>query len=170
METETAVITTSAHRRGTDDGYSLAEIMVVVLLMGIMAFFGAGSFSKWALASAHEGAAVDMQTVMRQTHVRAITEGISYCIIFDTDQNQYTLYRYACGTAIEKVNGPFKPSDSRIILDSPRFRQADGSYKPWLTFRPSGVATEGTVVIRRSGAPKAYTVSVEGFTGRVDYS
>lgn len=159
-----------AHRRGSDDGYSLAEIMVVVLLMGVMAFFGVGSFSKWALASAHEGAAVDMQTVMRQTHVRAITEGISYCITFDTDRNRYTLYRYACGTAIEEANGPFEPSDPRITITSPRFRQSDGTYKPWLTFRPSGVATEGTVVIRRAGTAKAYTVSVEGFTGRVDYS
>lgn len=157
-------------RHGADDGYSLAEIMVVVLLMGIVAFFGVGSFSKWALASAHEGAAVDMQTVMRQTHVRAVTEGISYCITFDTDQNRYTLYRYACGTALEEVNGPFEPSDPRISIVTPRFLQADGTYKPWLTFRPSGVATEGTVVIRRAGAPKAYTVSVEGFTGRVNYS
>lgn len=162
--------TAPAPRTGPDDGFSLAEILVVILLMGIVAFIGVGSFSKWALASAHEGAAVDMQTVLRQTHVRAVTEGVSYCLTFDTDLNQYTLYRYACGTATEKVNGPFVLGDPRITLTTPRFRQSDGTYKPWLTFRPSGVATEGTVVIRRAGAPKAYTVSVEGFTGRVDFS
>jgi prepilin-type N-terminal cleavage/methylation domain-containing protein len=164
------VSTAPRHRPRPDSGFSLAEIMVVILLMGIVMFIGVGSFQRWALASAHEGAAVDMQTVLRQTHVRAVTEGISYCITFDTDQNQYTLHRYACGTATEKVNGPFRPGDARITLNNPRFRQADGTYRPWLTFRPSGVATEGTVVIRRAGEPKAYTVSVEGFTGRVDYS
>lgn len=158
------------NRTRPDGGFSLPEIMVVILIMGVVAFVGVGGFQKWALASGHEGAAANMQTLMRQTHVRAVTEGISYCITFDTDQNQYTLYRYACGTATEKVNGPYKPGDSRITLSSPRFRQTDGTYQPWLTFRPSGVATEGTVIIRRAGVPKTYTVSVEGFTGRADYS
>lgn len=162
--------TAPTHRHSRDSGFSLAEIMVVVLLMSIVMFIGVGTFQRWALSSAHQGAAVDMQTVMRQTHVRAVTEGISYCITFDTDLNQYTLYRYACGTGTVKVNGPYKTADARITINSPRFRQSDGTYKPWLTFRPSGVATEGTVLIRRAGSPKSYTVSVEGFTGRVDYS
>lgn len=165
-------MTSTTHRlRGSgDEGYSLVEIMAVILMMGIVAFFGVGSFQKWALASAHEGTAVDMQTVLRQTQTRAITEGTSFCATFDTEQHQYTIYRYACGTATEHVSGPFRVSDHRILLSTPLFRQADGTYKPWLTFKPTGTATPGSVVIRRAGAPKAYAVAVEGFTGRVSYS
>lgn len=157
-------------RRSGDLGYSMIEILAVILVMGIVAFFGVGSFQKWALAATHEGMAVDMQTVLRQTQTRAITEGTSFCVTFDTDQNQYTVYRYACGTAIEQVKGPFKVADPRITLASPQFLQADGSYKPWLTFKPTGTATPGTVTVRRAAAPKAYVVAVEGFTGRVSYS
>ena len=156
--------------RRDDAGYTLAEVMVVVLIMGIIAFLGAGSFQKWALASAHKGTSVDMQTVLRQTHIRAITEGVSFCVSFDTTGGTYTVSRYACETATVKVSGPYAVNDPRVLLVAPQFLQRDGTTLPAVTFRPTGSASPGTVSIRRVGQPQSYTLAVEGFTGRVSFT
>ena len=52
------------------------------------------------MAEAHKGAATDMQTVMRQTQVRAVTEGVTFCVKFDTAAETYTVYRHPCAPAV----------------------------------------------------------------------
>lgn len=153
-----------------DTGYSLIEVLTTIVLMGTLMAIGVGSFRGWALAKDQEGAAVDMQTILRQTQTRSITEGVSFCVTFNTAASTYTVARYACGTATEKVNGPFVMNDARVFFTDIGFRQPDGSSGTGLTFKPTGTATGGQVVIRRQGSPKAYTVTVEGFTGRVSVS
>lgn len=164
---ESALHVAPRHPSRDDTGYSLIEIMVVIAIMGTMLALGVGSFRAWALAKDHEGTASDLQTMLRQTQTRAITEGVSFCVTFDTSGQTYTINRYACGTPTVKVNGPITVQDPRVHLADVRFLYPDGSTSRDLTFRPTGTATPGRVVVERDGSLKTYTVSVEGFTGRV---
>lgn len=156
--------------RGKDAGFSLIEIMVTIVIVGILLALGVGSFRSWALARDHEGSATSLQTTLRQTQVRAITEGVSFCVTFDTDASSYTINRYACGTSLVKVNGPIKTSDPRVHIEDPTFLQNGGGTTNSLLFRPTGTATPGSIKVTRNGSDKTYTVRVEGFTGRVSIS
>lgn len=160
----------SRHPSPRDAGYSLVEILVAVTLMGIVLVLGVGSFRAWAVAEDQEGTVTDLQTILRQTQTRAITEGVHFCVTFDTAADTYTVNRYACGTPLQRVNGPIKPQAGTIEFQNVQFRQPDGTYSPNLTFRPTGTATAGSLQIVRAGSAKVYTLSVEGFTGRVSIS
>jgi prepilin-type N-terminal cleavage/methylation domain-containing protein len=152
-----------------DGGFTLIEIMVVVALISIIATIGVGSWRAWASASGQKGAAVDLQTVMRQTQVRAITEGVDFCVDFNIAAASYTVYRYSCGAGMEKVNGPFElPAD--VNLTNVAFTRVDGTSSGQLTFRASGRAWPGGLTLTRTGSSKTYTLDVEGLTGRVSIS
>ena len=161
-------------QRARDSGFTLIEIMVVVALISLVSAIGVGSWRQWAIASAHKGAAADLQTVMRQTQVRAVTEGVSFCVKFDTTAETYTVYRRPCDTPaalpLVKVNGPFTLGDSHLLLTGVQFQQPDGSFASYVTFRASGSAWPGGLTIARSGSTKTYSLDVEGLTGRVSIS
>lgn len=160
----------SRHPSRGESGYSLVEVLTTIAIMGVLFAIAVGSFRGWALAKDQEGAATDLQTVLRQTQTRAITEGVSFCVTFHTAASTYTVSRYACGTATERVAGPFTMNDKRVYFANVAFLQPDGSYGPNLTFKPTGTATAGSLNVSRQGSSKTYTVAVEGFTGRVSTS
>lgn len=158
------------HRTPHDGGYSLIEIMVTIVIMGTLLALAAGGFRGWALAHAQEGTATSLQTILRQTQTRSITEGVSFCVKFDTDADTYTVNRYACDTPLEHVGGPFRVGDERVHLTQVRFMRPDGTTGSDLTFKPTGTASAGTLQVTREGSDKTYSVAVEGFTGRVAVS
>ncbi|GAB3781018.1 GspH/FimT family pseudopilin [Nocardioides ungokensis] len=154
-----------------DSGFTLIEIMVVVALVSLMSALGVGAYKSWALAHAQLGAATDLQTILRQTQVRAVTEGFAFCVKFDTTTQTYTVYRYACApTGNVKVNGPIKLGDSRLQLTAVNFSAVAPASSSEVTFRASGSATPGGLNITRTGSSKIYTIDVEGLTGRVSLS
>jgi len=154
-----------------DSGFTLIEIMVVVALVSLLSALGAGAYRSWALAHAQLGAATDLQTILRQTQVRAVTEGYAFCVKFDTTNQSYTVYRYACApTGNVKVNGPIKLGDSRLQLAAVNFTAVAPATTSEVTFRASGSATPGGLSITRVGSTKTYAIAVEGLTGRVSLS
>jgi prepilin-type N-terminal cleavage/methylation domain-containing protein len=154
-----------------DGGFTLIEMMVVVGLVSLLAAFGVGGWKQWTIAHAQKGAATDLQTILRQAQVRAVTEGQNFCVKFDTTTNTYTVYRFACApTGNVKVNGPFTLGDGRLQLDNVAFISVPPATSTELTFKASGSATPGGLKITRTGSGKVYTLDVEGLTGRVSVS
>ena len=154
-----------------DGGFTLIEMMVVVGLVSLLAALGVGAWKSWSAAEGHKGAATDMQTVLRQTQVRAVTEGQNFCVKFDTVANAYTVYRFACATTTDsdKVSGPFTLGD-RLQISNVSFASVAPAAITELTFKASGSATPGGLTITRTGSTKVYTLDVEGLTGRVSVS
>lgn len=150
----------------------MIEVLVAVALATILMVLGVGSFQRWANASAHEGTATSMQTLLRQTQVRAVTEGVSFCVLFDTTAGSpsYTIYRYACDTTpLVKLLGPYKLPSGQSLADV-AFTAPSGATYTGVTFRPSGTAWPGGLKIARTESTKVYTIKVEGLTGRVSRS
>jgi prepilin-type N-terminal cleavage/methylation domain-containing protein len=154
-----------------DSGFTLIEVMVVLALVSLLSALGVGAFKSWSVAHAQLGAATGMQTILRQTQVRAVTEGISFCVKFDATGDSYTVYRNACApTGNVKVGGPFTLGDSRVHLSAVSFTAVAPATSTEVTFRSSGSATPGGLNVTRTGSTKTYSIDVEGLTGRVSLS
>lgn len=149
--------------RPRDEGVTLIEVIVTVsILCALMAISVAG-YRSWAHASAQEGSARELQSLLRGTQQRAVTEGNALCVRFDTAADTYTVVSGTCAAPGPQVEGPFRAGDG-VALESPVF--PDGG----VTFYARGTATAGSVEVARAGSSKRYTIKVEGLTGRVSLS
>lgn len=153
-----------------DSGFTLVEVMVAISLVGIMMAIAVGGFRSWADASAHQGTARELQSVMRQAQQRAVTEGRAMCVDFNIPANEYNLYLGACDVASRVlVSGPMKTEAPQVRLATPVFTAPSGT-TTGVTFYARGTAWPGTVKVTRDNSAKVYTLSVEGLTGRVSLS
>lgn len=154
----------------TDSGFTLIELLVAISLMGVMMAIAVGGYSSWAKASAHRGTAQEIQTILRQAHQQAVTEGRATCVQFTPTANTYTLYRGACDAASrQSVSGPYRTNAERVTIDSPVFTGPSGA-TDGVTFHARGTAWPGEVRVRRDDSSKVYVIKVEGLTGRVSLS
>ncbi|WP_148611631.1 pilus assembly FimT family protein [Nocardioides rubriscoriae] len=150
-----------------DAGFTLVELMVAMALFGVLSAMAVSGTRSLVAAEGQRGTADAVASTIRNAQVRAVTEGVSMCLSFDTAADTYTLSRFACGTTTQKINGPVKVEDGRVDITSAAFTAPDGSVSSGITFRPAGSAYPGTLKIARSGSTKVYTLTVEGLTGRV---
>ena len=79
-----------------DSGFTMIELLVTISLLVIMMAIAISGWTSWAKASSQSGTARELQSVMRQAQVRAVTEGRAICVSFRVAQNDYTVYRGAC--------------------------------------------------------------------------
>lgn len=153
-----------------DGGFTLIEVLVVITLLGVMMAIAVSGFSSWSKASAHSGTAREIQTVLRQAHQRAITEGRAMCVWFDTTANTYTLYRGACDVSTKtKIAGPYETGADEVRISSPVFTAPSGA-SAGVTYFARGTGWPGEVRVTRTGSGKVYVLKVEGLTGRVSLS
>jgi len=150
-----------------DSGFTLIEVIVVVALLGALMAISVGGYDRWSRASEQSGTARELQTLLRSTHQRAITEGTAMCVLFDTTADEYAVHRGTCAAPGDQVDGPFRTDGPQVHLASPAFV---GSGGPGVTFYSRGTATSGTVQVTRTGSSKVYTLRVEQLTGRVSVS
>lgn len=148
-------------------GFTLVEVLVTISIMSVLCALAIGAWRSWTLSQNQKGGADAVETILRETQMRAVTEGVSFCVNFDVADGTYTVSRYACDDSPQQVAGPYQFNDPRIHFTSVAFTAPDGSAWTAVTFRPSGSAWPGSLSIIRDGSSKTYTLNVEGFTGRV---
>jgi type II secretion system protein H len=157
--------------RPRDAGFTLAEAMVTIALLGIMMAIAVGGYRSWANAHEQAGAARTLQSVLRQAQQRAVTEGNPSCVAFDVAGGTWTVYRGACDNAAKtKVDGPVATGSRRVHLSGPAFTGPSGTPTTAVTFTARGTAWPGQVRITRDKSTKVYVIGVEGLTGRVSLS
>lgn len=152
-----------------DGGFTLLEILVTISLLGVMMAIAVSAGSSWAKAREQSGTASQVESVLRQTQQRAVTEARNLCVRFEETQREYSTYTGECDNAPVKVAGPIVAANGDVRLTSPsftgRYSTGDG-----VTFYARGTASRGSVMVTRTGHSKVYTVAVEGLTGRVSVS
>lgn len=154
-----------------DHGFTMIELLVTISLLGTMMAIAVSGWSSWSRASGQSGAASELQSVMRQTQQRAVTEGRAMCVLFDLPTNQYSVYRGACDAATKlRVLGPIQ-SDSPDVRVAPP-PEADGASctTAGVTFYARGTATPCALTLTRPNSSKVYLLKVEGLTGRASLS
>ncbi len=151
-----------------DRGFTLIEVVVTVALLTSLMTVAVTGWITWSRASAHEGVALDIQAVLRQTQQRAVTEASSLCVLFDTATDSWQLYRGRCESDTKTaLPGHGTTGSSGIHLSAPAFVAATGTTYPGVTFTSRGTASPGQVRVTREGSSTVHVVVVEGLTGRV---
>lgn len=159
-----------SHQR-QDSGFTLVELLVTMAVLGLMMTIAVSGWVSWAKASEQSGTARELQSVLRQTQQRAVTEGLAMCVDFNTVSNEYTVYRGPCDDSSRvRVSGPVMTGTADVRIDSALFTAPAGSTSTGVTFYARGTAWPGTVKIVRAGTSKVYLLHVEGLTGRVSLS
>jgi prepilin-type N-terminal cleavage/methylation domain-containing protein len=152
-----------------DSGFTLIEVLVTITLLGVLMAMAVSGWSSWARASEQSGTARELQSLLRSTHQRAVTEGNAMCVQFDTTANHYTVYRGVCADpGRQQLLGPYETDGGQVRLASPDF--TGSTVASGVTFYARGTATPGTVKVTRDGSTKVYTLAIEGLTGRVSLS
>ena len=157
-------------RQPRDAGFTLIELTIGMLITGILMGLGTSGWTSYQRTVEHRNAAQGLTSALRNAQQASLAEAVTYCVAFNTANRSYTVYKYACGSTGTLVKGPVTTASSRVTLASPTFVQPDASNGTSVSFYPRGSATKGSVVINRSGSSKAYTITVEGLTGRVSLS
>ena len=154
-------------RRG-DAGFSLTELMVVLVLFGIVAAIGLPGFNKFLRSLDLNGEVQRTASMLRVVRQRAITENNNYyaywddteetVVWFDDDNNdgakQGTEKRGALGkypawiTTTESVSNPFSadtvifyPNGSTNTGGSLIYSNTDGYQRSLSIVRPTGMVT-----------------------------
>lgn len=148
-------------------GFTLVELTVGMLVVGALLGLSTSGWTKYQRAVEHRGGAQQLVSALRNAQQASLTEAVTYCVSFDTAASTYRVWKFTCGGSGTLVKGPVKTPSSRVTLTTPAFVQPDATTSSSLSFFPRGSATKGSVKVARSGSSRAYTINVEGLTGRV---
>lgn len=158
-------------QQGRDQGFTMIELLVTISLLGMMMAIAISGWSSWSKASGHSGAAQELQSVMRQTHQRAVTEGRAMCVLFDLPANEYTVFRGACDVATKvRVLGPMVSDSPDVQVAPPPAAEGTSCTTAGVTFYARGTATPCALTVTRMNSSKMYLLKVEGLTGRASFS
>jgi prepilin-type N-terminal cleavage/methylation domain-containing protein len=161
---------TDMARRGRelDDGFTLIEALAAMTLFGVLSAIAVTGYHGYQQAHEEQGSADRVVAVLRNAQERASSESRTYCVRFNSDNLSWTVWRTTCGSGSRVETGTTEsprvtlPSTSRSFVDRAGATSATDVY-----FYRSGMASAGTLTVIRPGSSKAYTVRVEGLTGRV---
>lgn len=137
-------------------GFTLFELVVVMLIMALVAGIGATAIGGRLSATRERTAASDLATVLRQTRSAAINSNRDLALAVDTQSNAYAID----GGPVRQL--PEGLTVSLFAAETERLGRTAGRIR----FFPDGSSTGGEVTL--AAANRAYVVRVDWLTGRVD--
>lgn len=148
-------------------GFTLIEVMVTMAIASTLMAVGVFGFTNWQRTSQQRGTAQELVSALRSTAVRAVSEGRTYCVDFDSATTQtYAVYRVSCSTGTLARGGAPTASPQVSLTTNVTSAPCTAGHK-CIYFYPRGTATPATVNVTSSTRSKVYIITVEGLTARV---
>ena len=145
-------------RQMQEQGWSLAELLIVLAIMGVMTMLAWPSYQTLTARAQARSATAEIASELRLARQLAMARRERLRVIFDRDGRTITLRR----ADAEGILHVYSYADKGVVVEEP-------TAGPELLFQPSGrAATPTTVLVRDSqGRETRFTVSI---TGRVSAS
>jgi type IV fimbrial biogenesis protein FimT len=137
-------------------GFSLLEMMIVVVIIGVLAAIGMPAYSTWKQQQAVSNAASSLLAHLKQARSLAVAENRSVSITFSS-----TAYTFDADTAISPAP-PCGPCRNEAIDYSQFSTKLSISPTTTRTFKSRGTANSGTMTLSASGNSEAITVNIIG--------
>lgn len=185
----------SAHARtATAGGFTMVEIMVVVVLLGLLA--GLTTFS-WRRILPRESFIADVRALserIRECRAQAISRNAEFWLIYDLDDNKYWISSpytaegelAAFARAGDDKTGAAQDSDSAhervriaetrlstgvdlvgVTMDGKQFTDVDNEI--YVRFTPLGTSSEHWIVLKQESTGTVTTIEVQGLTGLISF-
>lgn len=171
--------------REREAGFTLIEVAVTSILLGVLLALAAGPFLGYRRAQQERAAVRDVVGVLRETQSRSVSEECIYRVVFSPSSTNtaaartYTVQKKETSGKCDLVSGTWTTKETRTF-DSSNVWVSATSFDNLsadadviagaVYFYARGTGSPGTLTISRSNKSKTYDVKVEGLTGRVSSS
>jgi prepilin-type N-terminal cleavage/methylation domain-containing protein len=167
------------HRKsstGSKRGFSLAELMAVVAVMGLIASVVAANFMASLPRAQKNSALHGVAAAISAARSDSIARNGEFRIYYDIDANSYTVsspYKSGGGVAqsdeerliVKRALMPDSISIERVTIDNLDYTEG----QVFVAFTPSGRATGHTLLLMQAPMEAATTVEVLPLTGLVRF-
>jgi prepilin-type N-terminal cleavage/methylation domain-containing protein len=147
-----------------DAGFTMIELLVTMMLLGIVSAMAVGPWRAYEEARAHQNTARVVAGAMRNAQVAAVAESVRYRVAITGGGKAVTVYRSPV-TGAETAKKVVQVAGSRIGLTGASFTTTAGEGAS-AYFYPRGSASAGRLKVTRPGHDDKQ-IRVEGLTGRV---
>lgn len=138
------------------DGFTLLELIVVLLIVSLIAGAGAARLRASGGERALRAAAEDLAGALRQTRSEAIRRNLDLALLIDVDARRYRVP----GRAPRRLGG-----DVALRLETAAAERRDAA-TAGIRFFADGSATGGSIAVEAAGGGRQ-TVAVDWLSGRV---
>ena len=160
-------------RRG---GFTLAELMVVVAIIGLGTVTVSMSFDSFVPKERLNTAVRGMTAVLRETRSQAISRSLEFFVEYDLDEERYRRvtpfvlgggrFRPDTDDDSERVYGEWERLPDGVEIDSVAIAGQIYTQGPvFASFDPRGAASDHQVVLSQPAYENFYTIEVLALTG-----
>lgn len=150
-------------------GFTMLEIMIVVVIIGITATMAAPSFFNWIPNMKLKGEAKQNLNYLRQARSRAVAENSQFGVYFDVNSKQLYYFKdtFQPGSVLFD-----NAADS--VIEGPIDMESDFGYSDCsftnntvIFFSDGSASTSGSIDIERPDQDDYFVISILAATGRV---
>ncbi|MCD6160852.1 MAG: GspH/FimT family pseudopilin [candidate division Zixibacteria bacterium] len=150
-------------------GFTMLEMMIVVVIIGITASMAAPSFFDWIPNMKLKGEAKQNLNYLRQARSKAVAENNQYGVYFDVDNKQLYFFKdtHQPSNAIYS-NGADSLIEGPIDMES-NFEYSDCTFNnnTVIFFSDGSASTSGSIDIERPEQAEYFIISLLAATGKV---
>ena len=150
-------------------GFTMLEMMIVIVIIGVFASMAAPSFMNWIPKMKLKADAREKVNYLRQARNLAISENCQFGVFFDVANNQIVYFKDTASPELAMYNegadsllkAPI-PCVSTAYMDNCSFTNST------VVFYSNGSAsTSGTIELLNNSSSDSYTINVLASTGRI---
>jgi prepilin-type N-terminal cleavage/methylation domain-containing protein len=134
-------------------GFSLLELVVVIALLGIITGVGLPYYQSFTVSLQLQGAARDLTSDLRYAQQQAVTTQNNYQVVFDINQNLYTVENASSGLLIKSraIKSPISLESTTLASSTAVFNATGAAISSGNVILSNSNGRHATIDIKPSG-------------------